>query len=100
MALVLDFRNDWREMLHEFARELRRGLDEGIIEVVASPNPDAYFMDSNVLVVVDRLDRDTSMAVAKAALETNERYRSTISYMIVQKGDPTIEKFMEAASTA
>ena len=100
MALVLDLKSDWWKVLRDFAEQIRKNVGEGILKIIASPSPDDLFMDSNVLVVVDKASKDVSMAVAKAALEVNGKYESTISYMIAEKGDPTIEKFMEASTAS
>jgi len=50
--------------------------------------------------VVDKLDRDTSLKIAEAALKVNEQYKSIISYIITTKENgETIEKFREIRKT-
>ncbi|MGB9730158.1 MAG: hypothetical protein ACP5GU_09810 [Thermoprotei archaeon] len=90
---VLDDWSDYDEAVNKFKEILTRSLGNNLLEILILPKKQ-FFYDSNVLVVVERLDRDVSLKIAEAALKVNEQFKSTISYMITTKEDgETIEKF-------
>jgi hypothetical protein len=98
MALILDLRSDWWRAVTRFAELLYDSLADNLVFIIALPDDLLTFYDSNVLVVVDRLDRDVSLKVADAALRVNEQYKSTISYIVTTREDgETIEKFRRLA---
>jgi len=97
VALILDLKSDRWRALNKFIEMLYKLLDDNLVSIIALPDDALTIYDSNVLVVVERLDRDVSLKVAEAALKVNEQFKSTISYMITTKEDgETIEKFKKA----
>gem|GEM_PF-487637 len=100
MALILDLKSDRWRALNRFIELLYNLLNDNLVSIIALPEDTITIYDSNVLVVVERLDRDVSLKVAEAALKVNEQFKSTISYMITTKEDgETIEKFKKAVYT-
>ncbi|MGC8949314.1 MAG: hypothetical protein ACP5OK_08270, partial [Thermoprotei archaeon] len=93
MTLILDVRSDKWKAVIKFVELLYESLKDNLVSIIALPD-EVMLYDSNVLVVVERLDRDVSLKIAEAALKVNEQFKSTISYMITTKEDgETIEKF-------
>jgi hypothetical protein len=93
MTLILEVRNDKWKAVIKFVELLYEYLKDNLISIIALPYEITLY-DSNVLVVVNKLDRDVSLKVAEAALKVNEQFKSIISYMITTKEDgETIEKF-------
>jgi hypothetical protein len=91
--------DDYDEAINKFKKILIDQLNHNLIEILTLPKKQ-FLYDSNVLVVVERLDRDVSLKVAEAALKVNEQFKSTISYMITTKEDgETIEKFKKIRNT-
>jgi tetratricopeptide (TPR) repeat protein len=100
VALILDLKSDRWRALNRFIELLYNLLNDNLVSIIALPEDTITIYDSNVLVVVERLDRDVSLKVAEAALKVNEQFKSTISYMITTKEDgETIEKFKKAVYT-
>jgi uncharacterized protein YlzI (FlbEa/FlbD family) len=100
VALILDLKSDRWRALNRFIELLYNLLNDNLVSIIALPEDTITIYDSNVLVVVERLDRDVSLKVAEAALKVNEQFKSTISYMITTKEDgETIEKFKKIRNT-
>ncbi len=85
--------NDWNLALHDFASYLLESLGENL-RMILGLSEDTYVYDSNVLVVVKEINDEVKRIVAKAAIETNEKHKSTISYYLTTEKDiNTIEIF-------
>ena len=95
MALVIDPRSDWWISLYEFTRILHSKLGDSLLMVIGSQNGEPILNDTNTLVVVRSINDDIKLSVARAALEVNDKFKNTISYMIITGEDKeTIDKFI------
>ncbi|WP_232203744.1 hypothetical protein [Caldivirga maquilingensis] len=87
--------SDYEDALREFKQLLKENLGDELTSIIALPKG-IFINESNVLVIVNEIKNDVRLKVAKAALEVNDKFKSTISYMIVDKGDhDIISKFRE-----
>ncbi|WP_291767848.1 hypothetical protein [Caldivirga sp. UBA161] len=87
--------SDYESALSEFKQLLTESLGNRLISMIALPKG-IFINESNVLIIVNKIDDDVRLKVAKAALEVNDRFKSTVSYMIVEEGDSdVILKFRE-----
>ena len=99
MALVIDPRSDWWISLYEFTRILHSKLGDSLLMVIGSQNGEPILNDTNTLVVVRSINDDIKLSVARAALEVNDKFKNTISYMIITGEDKeTIDKFIHPHS--
>ena len=87
--------SDYENALSEFKQLLIESLGNRLISMIALPKG-VFINESNLLIIVNKIDDDVRLKVAKAALEVNDRFKSTVSYMIVEEGDSdVILKFRE-----
>jgi len=85
--------NDWNLALHDFTSYLLEGLGDNL-KMIIGLSEDASIYDSNVLVVVREINDEVRRIVAKAAIKTNEKHKSVISYYLTDEKDvKTIEVF-------
>ncbi|MGC8569812.1 hypothetical protein [Caldivirga sp.] len=64
--------------------------------VNGSQDGEPIINDTNTLVIVRSINDNVKLRVAKAALDINDKFRSAISYMIVEEGNnDVIPKFRE-----
>ncbi|RLG51246.1 MAG: hypothetical protein DRN96_05735 [Thermoproteota archaeon] len=74
LAYLVDLsRGEWVRLVREFERLLRAKLGSRLRKVIARSSPDDMVYESNVLVIVDKADLSAMRAVAKAALEAQEK---------------------------
>ncbi|QIW24674.1 hypothetical protein EWF20_11385 [Sulfolobus sp. S-194] len=78
--------NEWSSAILDFFQLLRKCLGDRL-KMVIGLDEDSYVYDSNVLVVVDKVDDFVREKVAEAAIEVNDKYDCTISYYITSEND-------------
>ncbi len=70
---------DWSESLMEFAHRLKSAFGSRLVRIIALPSPDLSVYDSNVLVVLDRFDREDVRRVLELAIEVDERINPLVA---------------------
>jgi len=64
--------------------------------IIGSQDGEPIINDTNTLVIVRSINDNVKLSVAKAALGINDKFKSVISYMIVEEGNnDVIPKFRE-----
>lgn len=93
-------RSEWYSALHEFFKRLENSLGENLVSVIGL-DEDSYVYDSNALVVVKEVNEEVRRAVARAALDVNEKHECTISYYLTSDQDKVvIDEFRKVASSS
>ncbi|BCS94339.1 hypothetical protein [Metallosphaera javensis (ex Sakai et al. 2022)] len=78
--------NEWNLALHEFSTLLIESLGPNLVMILGL-DEDSWIRDSNVLVVVKKIDEQVRRLVARSALLVNDRYNCTISYYLTEEKD-------------
>lgn len=92
----LDLRKEWDRAIYELTSKFITNLKENFISIIAL-NENYYIYDSNVLIVVKKIDNNIREQIAKIVLDINDKYNCTISYYIVEETNiRLINEFEEA----
>ncbi|ABP95950.1 MULTISPECIES: hypothetical protein [Metallosphaera] len=67
--------------------------------MVLGLDEDSWIRDSNVLVVVKKIDDQVRRKVARSALLVNDKHDCTISYYLVEEGEELIHEFQKIGNT-
>ena len=74
--------DEWNKAVSELFQMLSTSLKERFIMLIAL-DEESYVYDSNVLVVVDKVDDEVRDKVAEAVIDVNSRHDCTISYYLL-----------------
>jgi len=78
--------DEWSKAVSELFQLLSTSLRNRFAMLIAL-DEDSFVYDSNVLVVVDKVDDEVRDKVAKAVIEVNSHHDCTISYYLTSKDD-------------
>jgi len=96
----LDLRKEWDRAIYELTSKFITNLKENFISIIAL-DENYYIYDSNVLIVVKKIDDYIREQIAKIVLGINDKYNCTISYYIAEEKDKDlIELFSKSEKEA
>jgi hypothetical protein len=96
----LDLRKEWDRAIYELTSKFITNLKENFISIIAL-DENYYIYDSNVLIVVKKIDNNIREQIAKIVLDINDKYNCTISYYIAEEKDKDlIELFSKSEKEA